>query len=189
MQVSEYVSIGHPDKVADYISQYLLDRYIEFDPDTRYAVEVQIKDNFVTLGGEVTSKATFNAEQITDFVREAIREIGYTQDYQSKWGASNSISADDIVVSTHIGQQSSEIAHGVNDEGWGDQGIFFGMCKYDNCDETGMPLDHSVAKRLCHDLFYSGLGGLDIKTQITTEGDGVKQVIVAIPVMEECEPS
>lgn len=187
MQVSEYVSIGHPDKVADYISQYLLDRYIESDPDTRYAVEVQIKDAFVTLGGEITSKKTFTAEQIANFVREAVAEIGYTQEYQDKWGSCNTISADNIVVSTHIGQQSSDIAVGIENKGWGDQGIFFGMCKYDICDTTGMPLDHSMAKRLCHELFYSGLGGLDIKTQITTEGRDFKQVIVAIPVMEECE--
>lgn len=51
IRFSEYVSIGHPDKIADYISQYLLDRYIEHDPQTRYAVEVQIKDWQVTLGG------------------------------------------------------------------------------------------------------------------------------------------
>ena len=51
IRVSEYVSLGHPDKIADYISQWLLDRYIEHDPDTRYAVEVQIKGWHVTLGG------------------------------------------------------------------------------------------------------------------------------------------
>lgn len=52
IKFSEFVSLGHPDKIADYISQYLLDRYIEQDPDTRYAVEVQIKGYQVTLGGE-----------------------------------------------------------------------------------------------------------------------------------------
>lgn len=54
IRFSEYVSLGHPDKIADYISQYLLDRYIEQDPATRYAVEVQIKGSSVTLGGEQT---------------------------------------------------------------------------------------------------------------------------------------
>ena len=80
IKFSEYVSLGHPDKVADYISQYLLDRYIERDPDTRYAVEVQIKDFQVTLGGEVSSRAQFSDEQITGFVRAAVNEIGYTRD-------------------------------------------------------------------------------------------------------------
>jgi S-adenosylmethionine synthetase len=71
IKCSEYVSLGHPDKIADYISQYLLDRYIERDPNTRYAVEVQIKDYTVTLGGEVSSKAKFSDNQIATYVRKA----------------------------------------------------------------------------------------------------------------------
>ena len=59
MKFSEYVSLGHPDKVADYISEYILDRLIEQDKNVRYAVEVQIKDNNVTLGGEVTTTARY----------------------------------------------------------------------------------------------------------------------------------
>ena len=59
LHISEYVSPGHPDKIADYISSYLLDRYIERDPATRYAVEVQIKNSRVTLGGEISSKCRF----------------------------------------------------------------------------------------------------------------------------------
>ena len=66
---SEYVTLGHPDKVADYISEYVLDRYIEKDPSTRYAVEVQIKDNWVSLAGEVTSKAAFTDAERAEFVR------------------------------------------------------------------------------------------------------------------------
>ena len=64
IKFSEFVSLGHPDKIADYISQYLLDRYIEHDPQTRYAVEVQIKGYQVTLGGEVSSKHHFSAQEI-----------------------------------------------------------------------------------------------------------------------------
>jgi S-adenosylmethionine synthetase len=73
LRISEYVSLGHPDKIADYISQYLLDRYITHDPDTRYAVEVQIKDSHVTLGGEVASKAKFTNKQGTP---ESIKPVG-----------------------------------------------------------------------------------------------------------------
>ena len=58
-KTSEWVSVGHPDKLADFISSYILDRHIERDPRTRYALEVQIKDQFVTLGGEITSMADF----------------------------------------------------------------------------------------------------------------------------------
>lgn len=179
---SEFVSLGHPDKIADYISQYLLDRYIEKDPDTRYAVEVQIKDRFVTLGGEVTSSAHFADEELRAFVREAVNEIGYTREYQSKWGAENTICGDELDITLRIGQQSSDIAQGL--DGWGDQGIFFGYSAH-NPDTCGMPLDHTLAKRLCKELFESGLGGLDIKTQVVLNGGNAAKVIVAIPLLTD----
>ena len=85
MRTSEYVSIGHPDKVADYISEYILDRLLEQNPKTKYALEVQIKDGIVTLGGEIST----NAEpQYEEWAREAIKEIGYTFEYAKKWGLS-----------------------------------------------------------------------------------------------------
>lgn len=180
IKFSEYVSLGHPDKVADYISQYLLDRYIEQDPDTRYAVEAQIKDNEVTLGGEVTSKCSFKRQQIVDFVRAAVEEIGYTREYAEKWGFENTVCADIIGVNIYISQQSPDIAQGLH--GWGDQGIFFGYCSA-NDDTEGMPYEHTLAKRICKALFESGLGGLDIKAQVITDNDEVKKIIVAIPLL------
>ena len=81
-KTSEWVSLGHPDKMADFISCYILDRYLEQDPMTRYALEVMIKDNIVTLGGEITSKAQYSAEDIAAFVRVAVNQIGYTRAYQ-----------------------------------------------------------------------------------------------------------
>lgn len=178
---SEYVSLGHPDKIADYISQYLLDRYIEKDPETRYAVEVQIKDNHVTLGGEVASKAHFYYYELLQFVREAVNEIGYTKEYQDKWGKENTICGDDLTLTALIGEQSPEIAQGL--QGWGDQGIFFGMCsEYPQYD--GMPFDHHLAKAICKTLFESGIGGLDIKTQVFMDNDKVEKVVVAIPLLD-----
>src|SRR5574344_2795011 len=106
IKFSEYVSLGHPDKIADYISQYLLDRYIERDPQTRYAVEVQIKDWRVTLGGEVSSKCEFTSNQIKQFVRAAVNEIGYTREYMERWGAENTICGDLLGVTFLIRQQS-----------------------------------------------------------------------------------
>lgn len=182
IRFSEYVSIGHPDKVADYISQYLLDRYIEQDPMTRYAVEVQIKGCDVTLGGEVSSKVNFGEEQIAVFVRQAVYEIGYTKAYKRLWGRENTISGEDLSVTVNISQQSPDIAQGLT--GWGDQGIFFGMAT-NNPETCGMPYDHTIAKRLCKVLFESGVGGLDIKTQVVTEDNAVKKVIVAIPLFHE----
>lgn len=114
IRFSEYVSIGHPDKIADYISQYLLDRYIEQDPTTRYAVEVQIKGNSVTLGGEVSSKCQFSPDGIAAFARRAVCEIGYTQAYQDMWGKCNTICGDWLTVRSLISQQSPDIAQGTS---------------------------------------------------------------------------
>lgn len=178
IKFSEYVSLGHPDKVADYISQYLLDRYMERDPATRYAVEVQIKDNRVSLGGEVASKVQFSRDEISRYVRQAVALVGYTPKYQQFWGAANTICSEGLIVYPNIGQQSRDIAQGLS--GWGDQGIFFGMATPDK-EWGGMPLDHSLAKTLCKDLYDSGVGGIDIKTQVVMDGENVTKVIVAIP--------
>lgn len=182
INISEFVSIGHPDKIADYISQYLLDRYIEIDPLTRYAVEVQIKDNIVTLGGEVSSTVVFALEEITKHVRDAIGEIGYTKEYREKWGQTNTICNEDLLVDAFIRQQSKDIAQGL--DGWGDQGIFFGFAT-PTPETSFMPLDHHLAKKLCKELFDSNIGGLDIKTQIEIDGTALKRVIVAIPLLED----
>lgn len=182
IRFSECVSPGHPDKTADYISEYLLDRYLELDPKTRYAVEVQIKDNHVTLGGEVSSQVHFNKRKICKFVREAVAKIGYTKAYQDEWGKENTICADDLNIMPFIGQQSSDIAQGVDNDGWGDQGIFFGMGTYREDGEYDfMPQDFAIARRLNRDLFRSGLGGFDIKTQVVMDDDQIKRVICAIP--------
>lgn len=185
IRFSECVSPGHPDKIADFISEYLLDRYLEKDPRTRFAVEVQIKDNHVTLGGEVSSKAVFPKRTINKFVREAVAAIGYTREYRDQWGAENTICADDIVVTPIIGQQSPDIAQGVDNDGWGDQGIFFGMAAYGDDPKFGMmPKDFAIARWLNRELFHSGLGGLDIKTQVVMDDDKIKRVICAIPLRE-----
>lgn len=183
MKASEFVSLGHPDKIADYISEYILDKFIEKDPDTKYAVEVQIKDNFVTLGGEVKSNHTFSNEEIEQFVKDAVNDIGYTKEYQDIWGKENTICGDDLVVTQHIGIQSSEINQGLS--GWGDQGIMFGLAT--NSIETNfIPYDYYLAKNLNSKLFNSGLGGLDIKTQVVIENDShLLKVIVAIPLLDD----
>lgn len=182
LQISEYVSLGHPDKIADYISSYLLDRYIERDPNTRYAVEVQIKGHRAVLGGEVSSAVKFTPREINNFVCEAVNEIGYTRAYQDKWGAENTICGDDINVQEYISQQSPDIARGLN--GWGDQGIFFGHATY--LPQTGfMPMDYTLARRLNKALFESGIGGLDIKTQVVLRDNAVEKVIVAIPLLDD----
>lgn len=189
-KISECVSPGHPDKVADLISQYILDRYIEKDPFTRYAVEVMIKGDTVHLAGEVTSKALFSYEDYNRFVFEALCEIGYTPKYYKKWEG-NTIDPINMYVTVDITAQSSEISVGVNNEGWGDQGIFFGYADV-NGDEYQMPLSHSLAKNLCEMLYFTAkhenIGGLDIKTEIVLgDDDNIEKVIAAVPCRSEPE--
>lgn len=178
IKCSEYVSLGHPDKIADYISQYLLDRFIEQDPNTRYAVEVQIKDFNVCLGGEISSLYKMSKEEIDKHVKDAVDKIGYNDDYIVDWGHKNAICGTLLNVYQRISQQSPNIAQGL--KGWGDQGIFFGYSN-PNKETEGMPLEHTLAKRLCKNLFDSKLGGLDVKTQVLTKDNEVNKVIVAIP--------
>lgn len=183
---SEYVTIGHPDRTADFISEYILDRYLERDPYTRYALEVQIKDDDVSLGGEVTSKAHFYKDELTKFVKDALRRIGYDEEYADKWGASNTIDPRLVEVRPLISLQSPDIAQGVDADGWGDQGIFWGMAVNDQ--KTGfMPRDWWLARRIGELLYSRRYGGLDIKTQVTIDGGKVKRVIVAIPLLERHE--
>ena len=179
-KTSEWVSLGHPDKTADFISCFLLDRFLEKDPMTRYALEVMIKDNHVTLGGEITSTAQYSPEDIEAFVRIAVNQIGYTKAYQSFWGKKNTICGDDIEVTQHISRQSPDIAQGVNDGGFGDQGIFWGMAT--NTPETDyMPKDWWLARKIGLHLYDTRYAGIDIKTQVTMKDDKIDEIVIAIP--------
>ena len=183
LRTSEWVSLGHSDKMADYISCYILDRHLERDPKTRFAVEVMVKDQIVTLGGEIASEADFSDDELTQFVRNAVNEIGYTRMYQEKWGRENTICGDQMEVYPLLGRQSPDIGQGVDRDAWGDQGIFFGMA-LDRPPSGNMPRDHYLAKKLGQTLFRSRLGGLDIKTLVATEDGNASHVTVAIPLMD-----
>lgn len=187
-KTSEWVSIGHPDKMADYISSYILDRYLEKDRKTRYALEVQIKDNFVSLAGEITSEATFDEKDLLRFVREAIHRIGYTASYADKWGRTNVTDLTNLDIATHISQQSPDIRQGVDGGGWGDQGIFWGMAVND-MQHGFMPLDFWYAKMLGSGLYRRRLGGIDIKMQVTIDWDvftpRIREIVVAVPVLDD----
>ena len=185
---SEYVTLGHPDRIADYISEYILDRYIEQDKFVRYALEVQVKDNIVTLAGEITSTVDFSHDDYVDFVKSAIREIGYTDAYSDKWGDGNCIDPRKVEVHTHISKQSPQIAQGVDNLGWGDQGIFWGMA-VNEPSTNFMPYDHWLARKIGDRLYdcarYICVNwGLDIKVQVSMIDGCVKKVIVAIPLMD-----
>ena len=189
-RTSEWVSPGHPDKVADCISEYILDRLLEIDPDTRYALEVQIKGVYVSLAGEITTKADVVIGDYIHWAKEAVNKIGYTREYQQKWGKENTICGDDLIGSCNITQQSPEIACGVNIDGYGDQGIFSGYAERFN--PAFMPKDKEIAREIGLMLYNNALdgniGGLDIKTQVTLdESDRLVQLIVAVPVLDDEE--
>ena len=193
-KTSEWVSLGHPDKMADYISEYILDRLIEKDPETRYGLEVQIKKHYVCLAGEITTNAGYTNYDLRELVNEAIMEIGYTHKYQEKFGKINTIAGEDVSVVDVIFNQSPDIAKGVDDNGWGDQGIFFGYY----CNETpeGQGYEYQLAKDIGKKIYQKALSpnsvlGLDIKTQVTISLEAnrdpermVEEIIIAVPMVE-----
>ena len=182
-KTAEAVSLGHPDKTCDYISSYILDRMIEQDNAVRYAVEVMLKANTVVLGGEISGKVKLN--KLEDYIKQALFDIGYTREYSSRW-KENAINPDKLQVINLIGGQSAEIGKGVDQSGWGDQGIFVGYA----CQGEGfLAKEQVLAQKLNRALYEKALNsknlGLDIKTQITLDDDGsIDTVIAAVPMLE-----
>ena len=183
---SESVGEGHPDKVADYISDSILDACLEQDPLSRVACETLVKNNYVFLAGEITTKADINYATI---VREAIRKIGYIYE-------NDLFHADRVLITNTITQQSEDIARGVNhgkfsgkataEQGAGDQGIMFGFA----CDDTEelMPAPIMYAHRLTQELAYRRKNGLnwlrpDCKAQVAVRYTNNKPVEIVNVVM------
>ena len=111
---------------------------------TRFAVEVQIKDNFVTLGGEVTSKANYSRRTLPPLsVPPSIRSVTHLN--IKRWGKENTICGDELVTPTH--RSSPGHAQGVDNSAWGDQGIFHGMA-VSTTETDYMPSDWYLAKKI-----------------------------------------
>jgi len=172
---SESVSEGHPDKVADQISDALLDEFLRRDPESKVALETLVTTGMVVLSGEVHSRAYVDVQEVA---REVIREIGYTKpDYR--------FDADSCGVISSIHEQSQDIRQGVDresdeDQGAGDQGMMFGFA----CRETDdyMPLASSLAHMLLQELAVirreeKSMTYLrpDSKSQVTIEYNDDKQ--------------
>lgn len=161
---SEYVSKGHPDKMADQVSDAILDECLRQDSKTRAGIEVLIKDNTVVLGGEVTTNAVVDYEEIAKTVIDSLC-----------FPESHGLSRDNINVMNLIGKQSQEINGGVDKAedviGAGDQGFCVGFAS--NETEVYMPLGIYLAKKICTDIASRSdlTFGPDTKSQVIVEYD------------------
>jgi S-adenosylmethionine synthetase len=185
--------MGHPDKLADQISDGVLDALFTEDKFSRVACETLVTTGIAIIAGEITTNAKIDYQTV---VRDAIRKVGYTND---EWG----ISADTCAVMVALGRQSPDIAQGVNDDkggrhqgeiGAGDQGLMFGYA----CNHTPelMPLPIALAHRITNKLtdarFKKKVDWLrpDSKSQVTIEFDGHKPVrIDTVVVSTQHDPS
>ena len=172
---SESVSEGHPDKIADQISDAVLDAILEQDPKARVACETYVKTGMVMVGGEITTTAWVDIEEIT---RKTIRDIGYTS-------SAMGFDADSCAVLSAIGKQSPDINQGVDredpyEQGAGDQGIMFGYAS--NETDVLMPAPITFAHRLVERQAEVRKKGIlpwlrpDAKSQITFQYENNKVV-------------
>jgi S-adenosylmethionine synthetase len=171
--------MGHPDKLADQISDGVLDALLSKDPTSRVACETMVTTGLVVIAGEITTKAYVDMQRV---VRDVIRDVGYTDSLMG-------ISADHCAVMVAIDEQSPDIAMGVNDDaakgkeiGAGDQGLMFGYA----CNDTAelMPLPISLAHKILNRLTQVRRSGEvdwirpDSKSQVTVEFDGATPIRV-----------
>jgi len=174
---SESVTEGHPDKIADQISDAVLDAALTEDPQSRVACETLVTTGLVVVAGEITTRARPN---VPELARQTIRDIGYTR---AKFG----FDADTCAVVTSLDRQSGDISMGVDTGGAGDQGLMFGYA----CQETRelMPLPIQIAHRLTRALSQARRSGElpylrpDGKSQVTVEYDGLRPVRVTTVVV------
>jgi S-adenosylmethionine synthetase len=160
---SESVSMGHPDKICDQISDAILDAMIAEDPYSRVAVETMVATGLVVVAGEVTTRTYVD---IQDLVRDTIREIGYNDAHMH-------FAAESCAVLVALNKQSPDIAQGVDRDGAGDQGMMFGFACRETDDLMPLPiqLSHRLVERQAFVRREEAVPGLrpDAKAQVTVE--------------------
>lgn len=184
---SESVCAGHPDKVADQISDALLDAYLAQDPTSKVAIETLVAHDSIVLAGEVTSKGRVSVEAV---VRQQLQKLGYTR---PEWGFS-----DQTKIQNYLHTQSPQIAQTVDDFGAGDQGMMFGFA----CDETPefLPLPIALAHALTRALDAAREEALlpylrpDGKAQVVVRYENkrpiaIEHVTLAVPHDEHTSPA
>ncbi len=158
IQTAEAVSRAHPDKVCDQISDAVLDFCLEHDPYSRVALETLGGHGKIVLAGEITTNAPLASDVYEKIAKDVYKDNGYI---------------DNVEVFTYISKQSSEIGHGVDQEGAGDQGIMVGYAT-DETEEL-LPLEMSLSRKIVRSM-----GRHDGKAQVTIEDGKVINVITSL---------
>ena len=177
---SEFVSYGHPDKIADQIADAILDAYLAVDKNVRTGIEVMVKDNIVVLGGEINSTATISYDTV---VRKVFENLNFPINHH--------LTPSEIKIINLIGKQSQEIHSGVDKEdsiGAGDQGFMVGYAS--NETSVYMPLGHYMAKTICNYVANREAWGPDTKSQVIVEYDKNNKAVnihsILVSTMHQC---